>query len=480
MVLILIAFASLSIPMSIASRGFLEADGVTHFIYAQWSLEEPHLLFNVWGRPIVTMLHALPAQLPGKINQIPIALVGVRWVSLALALGTGVVAWQIARDLGMKRPALATLFFLGQPLVFLHSFAVLTELPFAFLSLLMVRAYQKQWWWAMALLAGLLPAARPEGIGFLLVAACGLVVHKRLLELPLCLVGTILWAVGGWLTTGRPTVETLVEYAPTFATTAGYFDWLPEPIAGIAAWLPASWPYSGDSTYSPGPLMKFVGMMPAAVGPLLLPMTIVGAVVCFGRKWRDHDDRVKWVIAGLPTIVLVVHSILHALGKMASSGEVRYLIAVAPLWGIMTALGWEWLEKRLPPMRSWISASVLVVTPFVFVQLWYPVVPLKLYPDSIEALELAEWLDENVSPETPMLVSHPIVWYGVDRNPMEIIDLRSYVSATPGTVFIWHVDYSRYNADASLTVGLEEMLASGWKDETPPQFSEAFRVLVKE
>src|SRR5690349_6535353 len=61
-------FAALSLWAGIASEGFLEADSCTHYQYARFALGEPHYLVNVWGRPFVTALYAVPAVLGGRIG----------------------------------------------------------------------------------------------------------------------------------------------------------------------------------------------------------------------------------------------------------------------------------------------------------------------------------------------------------------------------------------------------------------------------
>src|SRR5215470_2745351 len=72
--LCILCFSALSIAASLASQGFLEADGCTHYLYARFAFAEPHYFVNIWGRPICTALYALPAQLAGRF--------GVRCASL--------------------------------------------------------------------------------------------------------------------------------------------------------------------------------------------------------------------------------------------------------------------------------------------------------------------------------------------------------------------------------------------------------------
>src|SRR5262245_35606360 len=90
-------FAALSIWAALASPGFLEADAVTHYQYSRFALGETHYLVNVWGRPFVTGLYAIPATLAGRI--------GVRLTSLACALVIALAAYRIAKFLGCRRPA---------------------------------------------------------------------------------------------------------------------------------------------------------------------------------------------------------------------------------------------------------------------------------------------------------------------------------------------------------------------------------------
>src|SRR5688500_12733665 len=256
----ILLFAAISLALNVTSSGFLEADGITHYLYARWAIEEPHLFTNVWGRPVVTSLHALPAQLPGTFLGQPWGLIGVRAASMFLAAGSALLAWRVAMgqgpSYGHDRPGLAALFLLCMPLVVLHSISELTELPFAFLAILALWAYQKRTWWLLALAAGLLPAARPEGFGFALLAAGGLALHRRwealIVPLPL-----IAWDRLGWWQYGHE--------APG--------QWWQ-----VSRWLIANWPYSGESAYKPGPILKFVGMLPAVVGPLIMPMLIVGTI----------------------------------------------------------------------------------------------------------------------------------------------------------------------------------------------------------
>src|ERR1051325_3030413 len=185
-------FAGLSLSAAVASRAFQEADACTHYLYARFALRanQHFLLTDVWGRPFCTAIYSIPALIGGRL--------GVRAMSMMLALSIAMISMRIAQKQGYRRPVLALIFVLAQPVLFLHSFSELTELPFAFLVALGFWAYQSKQWLAMALLAGLMPTARPEGFGFLLLGAAALLLHRKWFWLPVLMLPLAVWSVGGW------------------------------------------------------------------------------------------------------------------------------------------------------------------------------------------------------------------------------------------------------------------------------------------
>ena len=147
-------FAGLSLWAGIKSDGFIEADACTHYQYARWCFVEPSYLINVWGRPVCTGLYAIPAVLAGRT--------GTKIASLLVALGTAAATYRIAKLQSYRWPALAFIFVLAQPLLFLHSFSELTELPFALLMAVVFLAYRERRWWPRRRWRGRLLRAPPR------------------------------------------------------------------------------------------------------------------------------------------------------------------------------------------------------------------------------------------------------------------------------------------------------------------------------
>ena len=456
-------FAAVSLTLNVLSRGFLEADGITHYLFARWAPLEAQYLTNVWGRPFVTLLHLLPAQLPGRLLEQPVSLVAVRVVSMLMAVGCALAAWRVAAaqgpEHGHDRPALAALFTLCMPMVVLHSVSELTELPFAFLAICALRAYQRRAWWGLAILAGLMPLARPEGFGFAIIVIAGLLLHRRPFQGALVILPVILWDRAGWLINAKQQGE-----------------WWQ-----VFNWLAANWPYSGKSLYASGPIWKLAAMLPAVVGPMLVPFVLIGIVVSPRGKLRDHKMRVAWLIAALPLLVLVVHSLLHWLGKMSSSGDVRYLVTVAPFWALLGARGWDWLARRLRWRANYTLAALAGVVPLVAMHLSYRIVPIVPDPAARQAVAMSRWYQQSDWRRThpDLLTDHPLIWYTLDLNPRRHGGGKGRVfAAPPGSLYLWQEMYSTLNSQEPFVVPPDLPMRHGWREVTPPDFPPHWRVFV--
>ncbi|HEX2971607.1 MAG TPA: hypothetical protein VHP11_04710 [Tepidisphaeraceae bacterium] len=445
MVLSLAIFAILSLAAAITSKDFLEADGIVHYLYARFAFQEPHLFVNVWGRPFCTGVYAVPAAVAG--------LLGVRATSLVLALLSAGVTYRIAKGQEYCWPVLALIFMLAQPLVFLHSFSELTELPFVLLVALAFWAYQERQWMALAVLVGMMPTARPEGFGFIALAAVALLLHRRARWIPILAVPLAIWSAAGWALCGQPQ------------------PWLPRMIR----WIPEHWPYASTSVYPPGPLYHFVVMLPAIVSPLVFPAVLVGVWRSF-QGWAgaqaifkvDHRTRCQWLIAVIPLLILVGHSVLYWLGRMASSGELRYMLVVAPFWALLAAKGWEWAFERCQWRRPILWAGVAALLP-ILANVAYQVAPLKMGIQTKRAQAVARWYESSeLRQRYPRLAaSHPGVFYYADvslsdKEKTVEWNLETILSAPAGTVLVWDPMYGVFNADSSRTVGIPDILSKGW------------------
>ena len=430
-------FAAASLLAAVTSDGFLNADAATHFAYARHAIRDPYALVNVWARPLATGLFMFPAAIGGRL--------GVRMVSLACALVCALTAWRLAIWQNYRWPALAAIFTLGQPLLFMHSFSELTELPFAATAGLAFLAYRRRSWWLLAILGSLLPLGRPEGFGFCLLAALGLVLHRRARWLFLLPLPVLAWSLAGWIICHRQGAW-----------------WL---------WLIHNWPYSAGSDYARGSLLHFVFDLPALVSPVAFIPVWIGVARGFGRPIAGgHEGRCQWLIAFIPTVVLVVHSLLFWLGRFSSDGELRYLLIAAPFWGLLAADGWECALARSTRTTATIWAALGLLAPASILP-FFPIIPVHMNADWQSARRLVAWYQASpLYREYPNLIyAHPAIEYFTDDGVSATLSTPEAVAAAPaGSLLIWDGEFSAHNADPSRDVTAEQVPAAEWKPIAVP------------
>jgi hypothetical protein len=451
----ILVFCLFSTTAAIYSRGFLEADGCTHFLYSRFVWDEPHLLSNVWGRPFCTAIYAIPALFHRQ---------GVRTAAMLIAVAICLLTYRIAKRQNHRLPALAGIFLLGQPVFFLHSFSELTEIPFALLVTIALLAYQSRRWLLLTCIVGLMPTARPEGFGFIALAIVALFLHRRFWLIPLLFAPIALWSFLGWAQFGM--------------AHPWYIKWW--------RWLPENWPYAMNSLYEPKPLLYFIGILPAVISPIAFPAMWIGiwrslhsqiANVPIIEKIKanlfgpDHLVRVQWLIALIPLMVMAGHSYLAWRGKMASNAEPRYLLVVAPMWALLTAKGWEWIFAHLRWKSAVAWAGIAVLAPGL-ANAVYKVIPLKLNNEGMRAEEVSRWYKSSPyykkdSPY-PRLISTPKdVYYFLDVSDSDKLRTAEWQRKTieqdhRGIMLVWDPVYGRFNSDSNRSMSAQEIAAAGW------------------
>lgn len=444
-------FSAMSVWMAVASDAFLEGDCITHYLARRFAFEQPLHLIGVWVRPLCVTLYALPAHFGG--------LIGTRITSLILVLIMLAITLVVNRSLKLTRPALVAIFLLTQPLLFAHSFSELTEIPFALLLIGAFWAYVRKQFLLLACLAAISPLARPEGFGLILVTLVALIGHGRLrwtVVLPLGLIG---WSWLGWHVYGGPS-----EY-----------PWW--------RWLPQNWPYSGDSVYGRGSAFRFIGVLPAVIGPMAFPLIWIGAweivTATVQRPWKshvvrqflsDHDYRCQALVAIVPLGILFGHSLLWVLGKMASNGEPRYMLIVAPFWALLAGIGWAWVCQKVKiakPVRWTVFAALIPIA----ANIYYPAFPMKPAIDDRLAIKIADWIDANpdIQQDHPMLAAAlPHLFIRLDRDRLDkarVVDSSIDIASNPpaGVMLVWDKVYSLFNSDARYVVPEPLLIEHGWR-----------------
>jgi hypothetical protein len=470
LVLACLIFSGLSVYLAYTSESDLEADATTHFLMARYAPHERHYFASVWGRPLCTGVYALTAHL-GTVEE---GRRYTRFLSLGLALACAGVTYAIGKRQGFRRPALVVILLLAQPLFFLHSFSELTEIPFALLLMIGFLAYQRRQWFVMALCISVLPLGRPEGFGFILMAATALIAHRRWRWLWVLPAPFIVWNYAGWFLT------TVTPHEVRWYWWFFNGDWW--------RWVLRNWPYSYQSTYGSGPLLSYVARLPVLTSPGFFPFMLIGFALAIrwlwphrnrahladepaeGESWLlglTHLERCEILIALIPLSILIVHSVLWWKGKMGSNGELRYLLIVGPFIALLGARGWEWAWATLRWRAPMFVAGGIALAP-ISVNSFYRVVPFPLYADGVVSREAADWYgsDHRVQRDFPRIMpTPPQVFYFMDISQTDsrraMGASRLTVTQPPlGAVLIWDPIYGPHNSSADMCVDLDMIEAN--------------------
>ena len=403
-------------------------------------------------------------------------------------------------------------------MVFLHSFSELTELPFAFLMALGFWAYQRRQFLLLAIVMGFGPLSRPEGFGFLAIVFVTLVLHRRWWWTPVLLLPLIGWDYFGWRLNGSEgqwwlwlkhswpySQESLYERGPLL-----HFVLL-LPVVVSPLLLPATFigawrcliPFRDDATEADPRHRDARGAVPhnenkeatraSQLQHVLAPTPSPGTpgegrdegvfalrtrsachndesaahrwVLCF---FTNHARRCELLIVGLPTMILIGHSLLYWLGKMASNGEIRYMMVVAPFWALLSARGWAWVFSVMDWKRPLLWAGLAAMLPVLVNRAW-TTLPMDNFDDWVEAERIARWYHTSGTEQRyPYLeISHVGLQYFLAIDP-ESGRLRNWTKSTidsrpPKTLLIWDRVGALYNSDVSRKVPLDEIRRAGWK-----------------
>jgi hypothetical protein len=137
------------------SRGTPLHDEIGHFLISRDALHTTVHIFDMWGRTLNTLIYIIPAQF---------GLGAARFLSIIIALFTALLTLKIARDLHITYAFLAPFFLLAQPWYVDLSYLCITQVPFSLIMVAGTFLFLRNKRTGAALVIGLLPLIRHEGI----------------------------------------------------------------------------------------------------------------------------------------------------------------------------------------------------------------------------------------------------------------------------------------------------------------------------
>ncbi len=318
-----------------SSEGFEGgADAVCHWMISRDAPSDPMLFLDQWNKPLFTVLSAPFAQF---------GLLGMRIFSALSGILTGIVLYRLSKKYLAALAWLPAILLLLLPQYFTLLTSSMTEPLFGlFLALFLLAVSEQRFGWA-AIVAGILPFVRQEGMALIPIAAAVLVYARKARKLPLLALGTAVLAVVGWV------------------------------VSGDRLWILTSFPYGSASSdiYGHGDLLHYLRYYKELFG---IPITVVfslGAVFLLGLATKRIRARVPFssfelaILSAFAFSVLFfsAHSFIWWKGMRGSLGLIRVMACMAPAMALVAAFGIsELLSFRYLRHKA---AKVTVLTVFL-------------------------------------------------------------------------------------------------------------------
>ncbi|MFZ1694787.1 MAG: hypothetical protein WAT74_16430 [Flavobacteriales bacterium] len=410
--------AALAVILRVNSQGIIEAgDAINHYWMARYAWGHPHMLLDIWGKPLFTLL-ASPFAQAGQWGMCLFnagCFVATCWAADGVLRRAGALARWLFPALLLLAPAYGSMVLGG-----------MTEVLFGLLAVLVIRALaEERYAWA-AVVCSLMPFSRPEYMAFMPFVALWMAAHKKWSALPLLLLGHVVYAV-------------LCAFA--FGDPLWYFHG--DPYRGAA------------HLYGHGEWDHFWIRRDHVLGMPLIWMVVL-AVPAASLAWfkqrslRPSLKLAVWVALIPALCILGLHSVLWWKGLKGSLGLERVLATAVPMLALFAAFGLSgaWQLVRVP---AWLNALVCAACTAAYAvagaQAFWKVrhVPVgtDAYHQHLDAV--AEALAVMPEPAGRTIVYHPYILFRMDLDPYDGERIfRSWVGFEdfkPGDRLVWDAHF---------------------------------------
>ena len=323
----LAAVAAIESVWILKSNGFYYIDECSHFLYSRFVLQALPITVQTWHRPIPQWLFALPAQLGHTFTM---------FFAAGLFICLLLITYRIAILHGIKHAEWVIVLVGLQPILFDLSYACMTEVPAACMIALSYMYHLKGKHGLSLVVASMVILCRTEmyifaGLIFLVYA------YKHEWKiLPLVLIGPLLWIGSTTVISGN---------IMTFFKEWAHFSNLGKFIPGVS-------------------VTHYVANLHTTFG-FAQSILFVAGVIFITRAKRNADFGILYA-----TIAITI--ILHTLAGSdifhwtASIGELRYIVVVGPLFGIVSMYGLSEILDRIKSSSGQFAFSALIFGVVVF------------------------------------------------------------------------------------------------------------------
>jgi len=445
---------------SLASQGFLQQDEAAHFVSMKRFWYNPNGVLSNWEKPGFKLVFAIPGLFGATF---------VKFVNCCVAALSCFFAYRVAAQAGARRPILAFILLLTQPLFVQMAFRNYAEILTGFLLILGVFFHQRKQFMFSALAMSYIVFMRQEFYPLLGLYFLWLAYHKQFI--PALLTGTFTLVHNTWgaIAKGEPL-------------------YLVNQILNTSSEIGKGYPRHGFEHY---PLMSVT-----VFGGVCVALFVGYLGLHFLRK-RQPD----WVLVTPTLLYLLMYSIFNIqtfeIGP-ATAGNLRYLVSMAPLVAVIAALFVDELHvdekpgqllyifgplsllvllfmtydhnfvlfnenvRDFKPLIGVLFVGLFVVLPLKYSQKVMSVallagftllITVKFIPVSEEdntMNDVAKWYEANATnfAEKKLYNKHNMLYYYLERTPEDFahkvgnIRKDSLEAAPSGSLILWESHYS--------------------------------------
>lgn len=397
------------------------ADSYVHYRIARYAWSYPYLFLDHWGKPVFTLIMAIPS------------MAGYKFAVFAHILFGCATAWlmfKCATILQIKNPWLVIPLVVFTPIYFYESFSVMTE---SFFSLLLVAALllilKKKYLWA-AVVASLFPLVRTEGTLLLVYLAGYLIMQKAWKALPLLATGILVYSAIGGITKG---------------------DLL---------WLYHEMPNTGaEELYGSGSLLHYIKSAPAYLGWPMITLVFLGSVFylikLIRKEWKVSLSHELGLFYFPFVLMLAAHSYLWWQGMAGTLGLLRVMCTVTPLLAIVALRGLTIVPGKVAGGIWQVLVLVLVIAmPFKLYS-----IPIPYTPEQQAVANATHYIKEHQLQDRRLFYFNPFASFMLQKDPFNSGSTVEHIphkeapgiGMEKGDIVIWDSHFANHEGEVSLS-----------------------------
>ncbi len=396
------------------SDGTALHDEIGHYLLSRDAIKEPMHIFDLWGRTVNTLIYILPAQFGLGL---------ARLTSLFFALLTVFFVFKVSVHFRLRYAYLVPILLWAQPWFPDLSYMCITQVPFSLIMILGTYLFLKNKHTYAALIIGLLPLIRHEGIALVGLVTLYMLYKRNWVAaisttLPLFLFNGIYFILQG-------TIPFML-----------YFDAQPNTLYGSGTWY------------------HFLIRLPhpRAVG---IPISLITICSLFALIKQHKKLSLLFPILFWYGSYLVLHVAIFRFGLFASGGYKMFLLPLAPMIAILAVLGVERITEfildktayKTNLSNTFLSRNTLIpllvggCALFAFLQ----AKPYHLSNEEVAIKQAVQWIKKNRIDISSIVATHVYFYHMYPKKvpPKTLWEKYPPLPDLPlGTIVIWDNKYS--------------------------------------